>query len=242
MTGYIIPDDWDGVTYQEYCLKWPASDDWAALLRGALAGFYFPYVWDESTGDATAAAATGSAIVDLNTVGEQFPEVCEGGQVAFIVGQIMWFGLTSAEQPDKWVVCDGGELSAPIELRSALINAGYPFGSGVSGDCGIEPCPLLPDLIGLFPRGAYSPGGTGGLSQVTLSVDEMPQHNHPPGAGDGFWNWHNVNPGTVDLLSGSGFKESSATSGSGFKGGSQPHENKPPYLEFLPLIYGGEDL
>lgn len=74
--------------------------------------------------------------------------------------------------PDGWLLCDGQTVSTdyPV-LRAALLAAGSPWGA--SGGA-----PRVPDLRNRFPRGATSPGGTGGADTVTLTVAQLPSHTH----------------------------------------------------------------
>lgn len=72
---------------------------------------------------------------------------------------------------------------------------------------------------------AHPAGTTGGEETHTLTVEEMPQHEHPTGDGDGYWRYG----GEIgNLQSGSGIW---ARRGSKVEpqGGSQPHNNMPPY-------------
>lgn len=89
------------------------------------------------------------------------------------VGRVAWVALPDA--PDGWLVADGSQVTTdyPV-LRAALAAAGNPFGAAGGN-------PLLPNLVGRFPRGAGTGatlGATGGADSVTLTVAEMPSHTH----------------------------------------------------------------
>lgn len=56
MTGAIIPDDWDGVTFECSRIEWPASEKWRAILLGQASEPSQERYWDVDSGDAVAAA------------------------------------------------------------------------------------------------------------------------------------------------------------------------------------------
>ena len=101
---------------------------------------------------------------------------------------VMWSGPI-ANIPEGWVLCDGNNNT--------------------------------PDLRDRFIVGAgntYAIGNTGGENFHTLTVNEMPSHNHGTGvpdpsrrAADGVGNAKCINGNTSHT------------------GGGQPHENRPPY-------------
>lgn len=84
-----------------------------------------------------------------------------------------------------------------------------------------------PDLRNRFIVGAgslYGVGDTGGSNTVTLTVNEMPSHSHYLGMGNSL---------TQDPLSVSSNQHYIVNPNSGVytnsAGGSQAHENRPPY-------------
>lgn len=56
MAGALIPDDWDGVTYKCWKVKWPDSLDYSAILLGNVSKPSYLDYWDADTGDAQAAS------------------------------------------------------------------------------------------------------------------------------------------------------------------------------------------
>ncbi len=52
----IIPDDWDGTTFECKRIFWPSSKDWAAILLGQLTEPTDEKYWDTETGDQVAAS------------------------------------------------------------------------------------------------------------------------------------------------------------------------------------------
>ncbi|WP_075644724.1 hypothetical protein [Burkholderia humptydooensis] len=125
---------------------------------------------------------------------------------------IMWHGAT-ASVPDGWALCNG-ENGTP-DLRDRFI-----VGAG----------------------GKYMPSNTGGSDFVSLSVEQMPSHNHG---------------GRHEIFSTEKYGDHLARAGSTWKGGDdgrdvacfrgsdpafiniqsegngQPHENRPPYYALL---------
>lgn len=66
MTGAIIPDDWDGVTYRDVCVQWPDSEGWMSLLGGSLTRFTNETLWDAETGNVDDAVAAAYEIQERN--------------------------------------------------------------------------------------------------------------------------------------------------------------------------------
>lgn len=56
MPGAIIPDDWDGVTFECNKIKWPSSNKWKAILLGQTSEPSTEAYWDGESGDASDAA------------------------------------------------------------------------------------------------------------------------------------------------------------------------------------------
>lgn len=98
------------------------------------------------------------------------------------VGEIRLFGFDY--NPRYWLKCDGSTL--PIQNYSALFALlGTSFGG--NGSTTFQ----IPDLRGRAPIGAGTAPGrtpqtlgqTGGSPTATLSVDQIPSHNHVLNAG-----------------------------------------------------------
>lgn len=126
-----------------------------------------------------------------------------------------------------------------------IINVVYPVGSIYISVNSTSPASLfggtweqIKDRFLLASGDTYSAGSTGGEAQHKLTMDEMPSHRHSSdsyqlGYSDsglvgqgGYCTW--VNKGTKDNNS-----PNTAESGpvkTSFVGGSQPHNNMPPYL------------
>lgn len=162
------------------------------------------------------------------------------------VGEIRMFAGNFA--PVGWKLCDGQLLAiAENETLFQLIGTTYG-GDGQSTFA-------LPDLRSRVPvhmgqglGSSYPIGQTGGGETVTLTVNQIPSHGHVANASAG--------QGTSDLPNGrlwaapsepsaklyaSGAPNSSMhPSIVGPVGGSQPHENMPPFLaiNFIISLFG----
>lgn len=121
-------------------------------------------------------------------------------------GIIMWSGVVS-NIPTGWALCDGS--NGTPDLRNRFI-----VGAGNS----------------------YNPGNTGGSNNVTLSVAQMPSHDHPITSATAPTHGHSIISKFIKDLFGVKLLGESIHWGSGNvsidignKGGSQSHENRPPY-------------
>ena len=158
------------------------------------------------------------------------------------LGEIRMFAGNFA--PDGWMFCEGQLLLiADYEALFMLIHTTY----GGDGQSTFG----LPDLRGRLPLhfgNGFILAETGGVEQVTLTVQQIPAHNHALLASS------NVASQTAPagLLAG---KNSGATTSSygtdqplvaispqaaGPTGGSQPHNNFQPYLcvDFIISLFG----
>jgi len=66
MPGIPIPDDWDGETYSCWCIEWPASEQWRAILLGYMSSPKLGREWDETTGSILDVQAIGLEIWEKN--------------------------------------------------------------------------------------------------------------------------------------------------------------------------------
>lgn len=146
------------------------------------------------------------------------------------IGQITLFAGNFA--PRGWAFCQGQLLS--IAQNTALFSI---LGTTYGGDG--QTTFALPDLRGRVPlqqgQGpglqSYVLGQKAGTETVTLTVNEMPAHNHsitvtavPPG-------------GTIPAVDGQLTPTPlNAFEASGMTGGSQPHNNLQPYLALNYII------
>lgn len=93
---------------------------------------------------------------------------------AFQIGDVKW-SAKPVNTDSNWYVADGSEKSRTIDAELfAAIGTTYGAGNGTTTF-------NLPNLLGRVPVGAggsYAVGQTGGNTTVTLTVDQIPSHNH----------------------------------------------------------------
>jgi microcystin-dependent protein len=164
------------------------------------------------------------------------------------LGQLMIFAGNFA--PRGWATCDGQILS--IAQNTALFSL---LGTTYGGNG--QTTFALPDLRGRVPihqgqgpgLSPYTEGEVGGVESVTLINTQMPSHNHtatnainaaygpqspsdnpagavPAGTSGGPQVYAPASDGTV-------MNPQTVVTTIGIAGGSQPHENRQPYLCIL---------
>ena len=158
------------------------------------------------------------------------------------VGEIRMFAGNFA--PAGWMFCEGQLL--PISEYETLFNL---IGTTYGGDG--QSTFALPDLRGRIPihfGSGFTLAETGGVEEITLTVTQIPAHNHAFLASQD--NAESPNPaGNVVALSGSRIDLYSsvtapavnmASAAIGSTGGSQPHNNFQPYLcvDFIISLFG----
>ena len=130
-----------------------------------------------------------------------------------------------------------GELEAQIadlrnqisSLNANLANKLYPVGSIYMSVNATNPAELfggtweqIKDRFLLAAGNTYAAGSTGGEAQHTLTVNEMPSHSHGPTV---IYSYPDGNRTSNNWGDGKDVSITKVTTG-----GSQPHNNMPPYL------------
>lgn len=156
------------------------------------------------------------------------------------VGEIRMFAGNFA--PAGWMFCEGQLL--PISENETLFNL---IGTTYGGDG--QSTFALPDLRGRVPihmGNGFTLAETGGVEQVTLTVNQIPSHSHPVLCSSGAASDQVPTNGVPGLSTAQAYFNTIANptnlaAGSvGPTGGSQPHENFQPYLcvDFIISLFG----
>jgi microcystin-dependent protein len=140
------------------------------------------------------------------------------------VGAIITFG--GSDVPNGWLLCNGQTISQST----------YPNLYAVIGG-------TVPDLRSRFIVGAgqgnglsnYPAKATGGLENVTLSIDQIPSHQHF-GFGEAFGGWPYGEYMSNQMGSKGGIDYDNHFYGTTSTGGGQSHENRPPYFALTYII------
>lgn len=166
------------------------------------------------------------------------------------VGQIAIFGFNFA--PQNWVFCNGALMAiSQNQALFAIIGTTYG-GNGVStfgmpniGNSCVVSQGQGPGLSN------YIIGETAGITDVTLTSQQMPQHTHTAsamtatsnpnyvlGVQNGYWLGKETRAGELFAANGDG--HTLANQSISISGGSQPHSNEQPYLgmNFCMAQYG----
>ncbi|MBM7519777.1 phage tail protein [Nocardioides nitrophenolicus] len=166
------------------------------------------------------------------------------------VGEIRMFAGNFA--PAGWMFCEGQLM--PISEYETLFNL---IGTTYGGDG--QSTFALPDLRGRIPVHQGTGGGlspilaeTGGVEEVTLTTQQIPNHSHPLLAVDGRPGTQASPAGNLPAMSLNVVPYVTATPGTAGSdddlgqlavtgtGGSQPHTNFQPYLcvDFIISLFG----
>ncbi|MDQ3262848.1 MAG: tail fiber protein [Myxococcota bacterium] len=161
------------------------------------------------------------------------------------VGEIRIFAGNFA--PAGWAFCDGQLM--PIAENDVLFTL---IGTTYGGD-GQETF-ALPDLRGRVPvhmgqgpgiSAYYQQGQMAGVESVTLSTQQIPTHTHTPAGSFNAGTLTDPNNGVWAASALNGYGTSApdtnlSPQAVGPVGGSQPHDNMPPYLtvSFIISLFG----
>jgi microcystin-dependent protein len=156
------------------------------------------------------------------------------------VGEIRMFAGNFP--PAGWMFCEGQQL--PISENETLFQL---IGTTYGGDG--QSTFNLPDLRGRVPLhqgNGFILAETGGVEEVTLTVNQIAAHTHPLLAANAVGNDPNPNNNLLAESSAVTLYQSGAPAAAmapqsiGPAGGSQPHTNFQPYLcvDFIISLFG----
>lgn len=154
----------------------------------------------------------------------------------------MWAGMVS-RIPSDYMLCDGSELQL-ISYPELYDNIGVSFGGDGQNTFN------LPDLRGRFIVGfdssnpdynAISKEKVGGANEVSITVDQMPNHKHVMPWGENpttAWNppWGYADGYIGNMRGSNGTDNDNAWAYSSDVGGGKAHENRPPYFTLAYII------
>ena len=155
------------------------------------------------------------------------------------VGEIRMFGGNFA--PAGWMFCEGQLL--PISENETLFQL---IGTTYGGDG--ESTFALPDLRGRIPLhfgNGFILAETGGVEEVTLTVQQIAAHSHPVLASPAGASTTNPTGSVLGKPSKNMYRDGPGSNpmnpqSVGSTGGSQPHNNFQPYLcvDFIISLFG----
>ncbi|ESZ40067.1 MULTISPECIES: tail fiber protein [unclassified Mesorhizobium] len=156
------------------------------------------------------------------------------------VGEVRMFAGNFA--PAGWMFCEGQLL--PISENETLFQL---IGTTYGGDG--QSTFALPDLRGRLPihqGNGFILAETGGVEEITLTIQQIPAHTHALLASSDVANQPNPSQsvigrsGQVNAFINGGPSVPMSTQFLGSRGGSQPHSNFQPYLcvDFIISLFG----
>lgn len=158
------------------------------------------------------------------------------------INQIKISELPTKENPstNDYLVMDDGSETSRIKALT-LFNLCYPVGSIYMSVNDIEPSVLfggtwekIKDRFLLASGDTYTIGNIGGEATHTLTVEEMPSHNHFYNSWQFGYIQNGIKPDKyttpIRLHQGSNLDEDQPNTNTNFTGGGQAHNNMPPYL------------
>lgn len=221
---YLTPDVSPGSTLCR-AIFIPATDDWIAIVTGALQELTFAYNWEQF------GAQTPQNCADRAF--EMLSEFIDNEIGCRVIGEIIPFAGASSPQPSLWLMCNGQSLlRADYPDLFAVIGTAY-------GSADITHF-NIPDLRGrtLIHQGSgYTLANPVGSATHTLTEAEMPAHVHA---------YDPVIIGDLDV-EGAGVPQPNAaqivpviTENTYSTGGSGAHNNMQPSMPISYLIVAKE--
>lgn len=151
------------------------------------------------------------------------PIECEG-VAAMEIGSVFVWPNSGATIPDTCLPCDGSEY-----LKATYPDLYTALGTDWESDATHFFVPDLRDRVVVGKGIAFGFGDTGGESEHTLTIDEMPAHNH-----DVYLSGSSaLGTNSAARRDDQSYESSTMVQATG---GDQPHNNMPPYLTLVWVI------
>lgn len=146
------------------------------------------------------------------------------------VGEIKIFAGKETSIPKGWILADGRSLARTTYPKLYAL-----YGTSFGGTASNFNIPNLNKKFVIGTSSSYSYGSTGGEEKHTLTVSELPSHNH---GWTGQWGTgHPDSPNDViDVGHAASYPRYSQDN---YQGSNSPHENMPPYLSLFYILYTG---
>jgi microcystin-dependent protein len=207
-------------SHSEYATDQELTDGLAT--KANVSHSHSEYATDQELTDGLATKANTSHTHDDRYYTESEVNALLSGVAGAIVGEVRMFARLS--YPSGWLPCNGQSYNTTT--YAALFAAiGYTYGGSGSAF-------NVPNMRDRMPMGAsfmYPQGTAAGEAEHTLTVAEMPPHNHVLQKRSAYGS------GTINALIDGDFTDVV----SGNTGGGQPHNNIPPFLSVAFGIYAG---
>jgi microcystin-dependent protein len=186
------------------CRSFAIPTEFLPIVRGAIAELENPYNWEEF-----GSLTPGECVTIAQDIADSESECSMIGQVGLFATQNLPFG---------WLPLDGSVYNrVDYPLLYAAIDAQYVI------DADTFQTPAAEDVFPMLAGTAYSLGDSGGEAEHTLTTEEIPAHHHGiPGPSTFPY-------GTIPEVTVAG---SVIAQNSGDTGGSEAHNNQPPFYAF----------
>jgi microcystin-dependent protein len=198
--AWLTPDESGGAT----CRSFVIPSEFVSIVLGAIAELEKLHNWEEF-----GALTPGECVTIAKDISDSESECAMIGQVGL---------FATKDLPSGWLPLDGTEYNrVDYPLLYEAIDDQYI----TSADTFVTPA--AEDVFPILAGSTYLLGDTGGETEHTLTVQEMPSHDHTIP-------WDATFPyGEIPEITVTG---GILTQNTGLTGGSEAHNNMPPFYGF----------